>query len=66
MVPLQLYIEATVTEVETLEAMDAWEVVDQIEDMNVLQSTLAFKLKCFLMKLSRSSKSSLCQRRSTG
>ena len=39
--------KAAVKEVETLEVMDAWEVVDQIKDMNVIDSIWAFKLKRF-------------------
>ena len=39
------YWEATVTEIETLEFMKAWEVVERQDDMNVLRSTWAFKLK---------------------
>ena len=33
------YWKAAITEVETLKAMNALEVVDHTEDMNVLQST---------------------------
>ena len=33
------YWKAVITKVDTLEAMNAWEVVDHTEDMNVLQST---------------------------
>ena len=41
------YWKATITEIETLEAMNAWQVVDCAEDMIVLHSTWAFKLKYF-------------------
>ena len=41
------YWKAAVTDVKTLEAMDSWEVIKCSEDMNVLQSTWAFKLKHF-------------------
>ena len=39
------YWEAACVEVETLEKMDAWSVVDRTDDMNVLPSTWAFKCK---------------------
>ena len=39
------YWEAAVTEIETLEFMKAWEVVEQQDDMNILRSTWVFKLK---------------------
>ena len=39
------YWEAAVTEIETLEFMKSWEVVERQDDMNVLRSTWAFKLK---------------------
>ena len=50
------YWKAAITQVEALEAIKAWKVVDYIEDMNVLQSTWAFKLKCFHDGLIQSSK----------
>ena len=39
------YWKADVTEIETLESMDAWEVIDKPEGANVIDSTWAFKLK---------------------
>ena len=39
------YWEAAVTEIETLESMHAWGVVERESEMNVLKSTWAFKLK---------------------
>ena len=33
------YWEAAVTEIETLEFMKAWEVVERQDDMNILRST---------------------------
>ncbi len=39
------YWKAAVKEIETLEEMGAWEVVDREEDMNVIGSIWAFKLK---------------------
>ena len=50
------YWEAAVTEIETLEFMKAWEVVERQDDMNVLRSTWAFKLETYpdgLIKNSR-------------
>eukprot|EP00956_Cyclotella_meneghiniana_P025716 scaffold54248_cov36-Cyclotella_meneghiniana.AAC.1 len=41
------YWQAAVKEIETLESMDAWEVVDRTDDMNVIPSIWAFKLKRF-------------------
>jgi len=41
------YWEAAKCEVETLEKIDTWEVVERQEDMNVLPSTWAFKCKRF-------------------
>ena len=38
------YGKAVISEVETLEAINGWEVVDCNEDMNIPQSTWAFKL----------------------
>ena len=43
----QEYWEAVCVEVETLEKMDAWSVMDCTPDMNVLLSTRAFKCKRF-------------------
>ena len=39
------YKESDVTEIETLESMNSWEVVDREGYMNFLKSTWAFKLK---------------------
>ena len=39
------YWEAAVTEIENLEYMNSWEVFDCGDDMNVIKSTWAFKLK---------------------
>jgi hypothetical protein len=41
------YFEAAKVEVMTLESKDSWIVVDRTDDMNVLPSTWAFKLKRF-------------------
>ena len=63
MVSLPMNIEeAAVTEIETLEFMKAWEVVEQQDDMNVFRSTLAFKLKHYPYGLIKKFKASLCAR----
>jgi hypothetical protein len=41
------YWKAAIKEIETLESMDVWEVVDRTDDMNVIDSIWAFKLKRF-------------------
>eukprot|EP00956_Cyclotella_meneghiniana_P001084 scaffold1265_cov38-Cyclotella_meneghiniana.AAC.11 len=41
------YWKAAVKEIKTLESMDVWEVVDRTDDMNVIDSIWAFKLKRF-------------------
>jgi hypothetical protein len=41
------YWQAVVKEIETLESIDAWEIVDHTNDMNVISSIWAFKLKRF-------------------
>jgi len=56
------YWEAAVKEVETLEGMDAWEVVDKTDDMNVLQGTWAFKCKRFPDGLIKKFKARFCAR----
>ena len=37
--------KGAVVELETLEGMGAWEIVDQTDALNVIDSTWAFKLK---------------------
>ena len=39
------YWKAAVMEIETLEGMEAWEVVDRVEGMNVIDYIWSFKLK---------------------
>jgi hypothetical protein len=39
--------KAAVKEIETLEKMGVWDVVDHPEGANVVYSTWAFKLKCY-------------------
>ena len=47
---------------ETVETMDAWEVVEQVKDVDVLQSTWVFKLKCFPDGLINKFKAHFCSR----
>jgi hypothetical protein len=56
------YWEACKTEIATLEAMGAWEVVERLKDMNVIQSTWAFKLKRFPDGLIKKFKARFCAR----
>ena len=56
------YWEAACLEVMTLEDMDAWDVVDQTDDMNVLPSTWAFKAKRFPDGLIKKFKARFCAR----
>ncbi len=39
------YWKAVITEIETLEGMVTWDVIDRTDDMNFIDSTWAFKLK---------------------
>ncbi len=39
------YWKYVVTEVQTLEGMGAWGVIDRTNDMNIIDFTWAFKLK---------------------
>ena len=41
------YWNAACKEIDTLEEMDAWVVVDRLEDMNILEGIWAVKLKRF-------------------
>ena len=56
------YWEAACTEVQTLEKMDAWEVVKREVGMNVLNSTWAFKCKRFPDGLIKKFKARFCAR----
>ena len=56
------YWEAACIEVETLEKMDAWDVVERTSDMNVLPSTWAFKCKRFPDGLIKKFKARFCAR----
>ena len=54
------YCRATCTDIETLEKMVAWEVIDRTDDMNVIDSTWTFKLKRFPDSLIKIQDSLLC------
>ena len=56
------YLEAAVTEVETLEFMKSWEVVEQQDDMNVFMPTWELKLKCYPDGLIKRFKARFCAR----
>ncbi|KAL7523033.1 hypothetical protein ACHAWF_000335 [Thalassiosira exigua] len=48
------------TEIATLEGMESWEVVDRTDDMNVLPSTWAFKIKRYPDDLIKKFKARFC------
>ena len=52
--------KAACVEVETLEGMNSWEVFDRTNDMHVLQSIWAFKIKCFPDGLIKNFKARFC------
>jgi hypothetical protein len=54
--------DACYTELETLEAMEAWDVVDRPEDANVIASIWAFKIKRFPDGLIKKFKARFCAR----
>ena len=54
--------EACKVEIETLESMNAWEVVDREDGMNVLQSIWAFKIKRYPDGLIKKFKARFCAR----
>ena len=56
------YWEACKVEIATLEGTDAWEVVERTADMNVLQSTWAFRLKRYPDGLIKKFKARFCAR----
>ena len=56
------YWEAACIEVETLEKMEAWDVVEQEPGMNILPSTWAFKCKRFPDGLIKKFKARFCAR----
>ena len=54
--------KAAVVELETLEGMGAWEIVDQTDGMHVIDSTWAFKLKRYPDGLIKKFKARFCAR----
>ena len=54
--------KAALKEIETLESMDAWEVVDRDDSMNVIDSIWAFKLKRFPDGMVKKFKARFCAR----
>jgi hypothetical protein len=56
------YWDAAVKEIQTLESMDAWEVVDRSETENVIDSIWAFKLKRFPDGMVKKFKARFCAR----
>jgi hypothetical protein len=56
------YWKAAITEIETLENMGAWDVVDRPENGNVIDSTWAFKVKRFPDGLIKKFKARFCAR----
>ena len=49
-------------DIDTLESMGAWEIVDGYDSMNLIDSTRAFKLKCYPSGLIKNSKNRFCAR----
>ena len=56
------YWDAAVKEIQTLESMDAWEIVDRSEATNVIDSIWAFKLKRFPDGMVKKFKARFCAR----
>jgi len=56
------YWKAMEVEIFTLESIDAWEVVDREDDMNVINSTWAFKCKHYPDGLIKKFKARFCAR----
>ena len=56
------YWKAMKTEIATLESMGAWEVVERSDDMNVIDSTWAFKCKRYPDGLIKKFKARFCAR----
>ena len=54
--------EAALAKIKTLEDMDSWDVVDRTNDMNVLASIWAFKIKRFPDGLIKKFKARFCAR----
>ena len=58
----QEYWEAACLEIETLERMESWEVVEREDEMNILPSTWAFKCKRYPDGLIKKFKARFCAR----
>ena len=56
------YWQAAVKEIKTLESMDAWEIVDRTNDMNVISSIWAFRSKRFPDGMVKKFKARFCAR----
>ena len=56
------YWKAACKEMETVESMDAWEVVDREDNMNVIDAIWAFKLKRFPAGMVKRFKARFCAR----
>ena len=56
------YWKAMQVEIATLESMGAWEIVDRADDMNVIDSTWAFKCKRYPDGLIKKFKARFCAR----
>ena len=56
------YWKSAVTKVQTLEKMDAWDVVDRPQEKNVLDGTWTFKLKRYPDGLIKKFKARFCAR----
>ena len=54
------YWKAMEVKIFTLESIDAWEVVDCKDDMNLINSTWAFKCKCYPDGLIKKFKARFC------
>ena len=54
------YWKAMEVEIFTLESIDAWEMVHREDDMNVINSTWAFKCKCYPDDLIKKFKARFC------
>ena len=48
--------------IEMLEGIDVWEVIDESKDMNIIDSTWAFKMKCYPDGLIKKFKECFCAR----
>ncbi|KAL7460059.1 hypothetical protein ACHAXS_000526 [Conticribra weissflogii] len=56
------YWKAACKEIQTLEDMEAWDVVDRTNDLHVINSTWAFKLKRYPDGMMKTFKAQFCAR----